>query len=100
MKKVYAQGYTHLSHLDHICKNKEKFFKDIEKLSRIVGGDHFSIFYDVLKPIDDNLEETIKLYRGIKLGSDGKFDGDRRGIQKIIDTYERRANNYIFNCSK
>ena len=56
---------VHLNALQTIYK--AKYFNDLLDMSRQLIGNHFEFFYQNLKPIDDNLQETIDLYKTIYL---------------------------------
>lgn len=76
---------------------KERYFQDIINLSLKIAGDHFNAFYDLLKPIDEELDINIALFEAIQLDSDGKFDSDRTSIKKIVDLLKRRRTAHAFN---
>lgn len=55
----------HLDELTTVYKNK--YFTDLPLLSKQLISNHFEFFYQNLKPIDDNLQDTIVAYNSIKL---------------------------------
>lgn len=61
--------------------------------STILEGDHFEFFISKLRPIDDNLDESINAYKKIKLEGE-KHAKNVIDIKKIIDDLEKRKKAY------
>lgn len=61
-------------------------------------GNHFKAFYNLLRPLDDNLEDQVNHYRNATLSLTGdSLSRPYRDILKIIDDLNRRIRNYKFN---
>lgn len=61
VKRTFSEGWNHPVHsflLSTVYKNK--YFSDIETLSKSLVSNHFEFFYSNLKPIDDDLVSTIQ----------------------------------------
>lgn len=67
-KGSYAEGWNNMFHLNELTDvYKIKYFTDLPVLSKQLISNHFEFFYQNLKPIDDNLQNTIIAYNAIKL---------------------------------
>jgi hypothetical protein len=97
-KQSFAEGWNNLRHLPNLQGNlKVKYFSDLPKLSKTLLSVHFEFFYQNLKPIDDNLQETIDNYNKIKLeGSD--MIGHMKVITQIKYMYQLRQLLYAYNA--
>lgn len=97
VKSYTADGWNHPIHQDILLNTfKTKIFEDIPLLSKQLSAEHFAFFYTRLQPIDDDLQTTIKLYKGIKLEGTGML-GDINNIKMIIENLELRQKLYVIN---
>ena len=72
---------------------RDRYFNDIAKVGEVLDGDHFTLFYENLQPIDDDLELQIKKYGEIKFEGE-KYDKHRIDLLKIQDQLKRRLKAY------
>lgn len=72
---------------------RDRYFNDIAKVAEVLEGDHFTLFYENLQPIDDDLELHIKKYEEVKLQGE-KYDKHRIDLLKIQDQLKRRLKAY------
>lgn len=85
-------------HLDELTTvYKSKYFNDLPILSKQLLSNHFEFFYQNLKPIDDNLEDTINGYNSIKLEGDDMI-GHMKVLTQIRYMYQLRLKLYTFNA--
>jgi len=94
---TFASGWNSLVHLD-LLKNtyKSRYFTDLPLMSKSLVSNHFEFFYQNLKPIDDDLTETIANYEKIKLQG-GSMIGHMKLITQIKYGYQLRQKLYEFN---
>lgn len=88
-----SSGWNDKAHSDWLLEYRDRYFSDIPKVASALEGDHFTLFYENLQPIDDDLEYQIKRYEEIKL-EEGKLDKHIVYIKKIVDQLKRRAKAY------
>lgn len=88
-----ASGWNDKTHASWLLEYRERYFNDIAKVGEVLEGDHFTLFYENLQPIDDDLELHIKLYGEVKLNGE-KFDKHKIDILKIQDQLKRRLKAY------
>lgn len=68
LKASYAEGWNNFTHLNDLINIfKSQYFRDLVSMSRSLISNHFEFFYQNLKPIDDNLQDTINSYSKIYL---------------------------------
>ncbi len=77
---------------------KPRFFDDLVPLSTKLLSSHFAFFYTNLKPIDDNLRDTIDSFSTINL-TESDMIGHMISIRKIIDDYQTRLMLYGVNSN-
>lgn len=65
-------------------------------LSGYLNSNHFESFYQNLKPIDDDLVDTIARYGDIKLEG-GNMIGHMKVLTQIKYNYELRLKLYEYN---
>jgi hypothetical protein len=93
VKESMSSGWNDKAHSDWLLEYRDRYFSDIPKVASALEGDHFTLFYENLQPIDDDLEYQIKRYEEIKL-EEGKLDKHIVYIKKIVDQLKRRAKAY------
>jgi hypothetical protein len=93
VKESMSSGWNDKVHSDWLLEYRDRYFSDIPKVASTLEGDHFTLFYENLQPIDDDLEYQIKKYEEIKL-EEGKLDKHIVYIKKIVDQLKRRAKAY------
>jgi hypothetical protein len=97
VKESFAAGWNSPAHL-HPLKStyKARYFADLPVLSRSLVSKHFEFFYQNLKPIDDELEDTVASYAKVSLqGSD--MIGHNKVLMQIKYNYKLRINLYAYN---
>ena len=97
IKSSLAEGWNNVVHLQLLQdKYKDLFFDDLLKVSKTLPRKHFEFFYTSVKPIDDEIQDTIDRFSKINLPG-SEMVGNMIQIRRIIEVYKVRLDLSLLN---